>query len=374
MDKKHVAAEFVLKKDSIREEETDGGKFAFFEGYASTFGNIDRVDDVIMRGAFKRCLDKGKLIKMLWQHKFDTVIGQFPKLVEDESGLFVQGRINLGTEKGREGYALLKAGDINSMSIGYMIVDAEYNRDLDVRMLKELDLFEVSLVTEPANELALVTSVKGWITPDELPVLEDPEYKFIKSDVEGRIEECKKSAYLWHGDAGEHKFLWADMVDGKLTIIPAAVEQVVEDLKDYEEHGLTKSDVIAIREQLSKQYYKRINEIEPWRVKSIEEFESVGDAETWLRSVKEFSGKEAKKLISALKSMFSQECDAVEGKSTDQKECDAVDDLGNWKDVTEQLQSIKQLLLRGNSNDRGNESEAGHAGSERTPRSSGVEI
>ena len=66
---KHLETKFTLTKGSLREKKEDGGEFGYFEGYASTFGNIDRTDDVVVSGAFHRCISKGKLIKMLWQHQ-----------------------------------------------------------------------------------------------------------------------------------------------------------------------------------------------------------------------------------------------------------------------------------------------------------------
>ena len=371
---KYIEAKFSINKKSVHEQTVDGVLFAFFEGYASTFGNIDLTDEIVMRGAFKRSLESGKVIKMLWQHGFQDIIGQFPELKEDDKGLFVRGRINLGTEKGREAIALLRAGDIDSMSIGYKIIEESFHRDLDVRLLKELELFEISLVTEPANELARVTSVKGQVPQIDLPILRDSEYKYDEQNMEKRVKDSKDEAYLWKGDDDNHRLLWADVVKGKLYIIPEAVDKVVEDLKKFEEYGMTKADVYAVREQLSKQYYKNVNEIEPWRVKAIEEIETAGDVETWLRSVKEFSNKEAKRFISMCKSVFSRDRDDVESTG-DQKECDAADDLGKIEELINSIRSIKQSLLRGTENGRRNESSKGHGSSERTSRhSSGSEV
>lgn len=159
--KEFLAVPFDLSMKSISEKKEDGGHFAYFEGYGSTFGNLDLGDDIVAQGAFTKTLQSGRKIKMLWQHNYMTPIGSYPQLREDSKGLFVQGRINLGTEKGQEGYALLKAGDMDSMSIGFRTIDSEYNSDTDVRVLKELDLFEISLVTQPMNEMALVTAVKS---------------------------------------------------------------------------------------------------------------------------------------------------------------------------------------------------------------------
>ena len=146
------AFKFELK--GVKEDE----QFGYFEGYASVFNVVDSDADVVQPGAFAETLASGRKVKMCWQHSFYDVIGGFTEMKEDANGLYVKGRINLGVEKGREAYALLKAGDIDSMSIGYSCEDREY-RD-GIRLLKKLKLYEVSLVTEPANTSAVVTSVK----------------------------------------------------------------------------------------------------------------------------------------------------------------------------------------------------------------------
>ena len=150
-----------LEIKSFMEVDEDGQKFGYYKGYASTFGNIDRTRDVIAPGAFKRCLDNGRKVKMCWQHDMSTPIGSFPTMKEDEYGLYVEGRINLGTNMGREAYALLKAGDLDSMSIGFMVDDYDIDDKTGVRTIKEIDLWEISIVTEPANTMAMVTAVKS---------------------------------------------------------------------------------------------------------------------------------------------------------------------------------------------------------------------
>ena len=183
MEKHFLKVGFKIK--SIDIQETPEGKFGFFEGYASTFGNIDRVRDVVMKGAFKRCIENNKKIKMLWQHKYSELIGSYTEMSEDDTGLLVKGRINLGTEKGREAYALMKAGDLDSMSIGYWIIDYEIKDD--VCYLKEIDLFEISLVTEPANPEAVITAVKNMSDNERKEFI-----KLLNVEPEKSIEKVKE--------------------------------------------------------------------------------------------------------------------------------------------------------------------------------------
>ncbi|MGP9819197.1 HK97 family phage prohead protease [Salinarimonas sp. NSM] len=151
-------------------ELTEAGEF---EGYASTFGNVDRGGDMMMAGAFLESLGRrpaGK-VKMLRDHDTRKIIGVWTEAKEDGRGLYMKGRLILDTEGGREAYALLKAGALDSLSIGYRVLADSYQRDAngrrDVRQLIKVDLMEVSLVTFPMNEAATISRVKGRELPTE---------------------------------------------------------------------------------------------------------------------------------------------------------------------------------------------------------------
>ena len=136
-----------------------------FSGYASIFGNKDLGNDIVQRGAFLKSLGKKrpKQIKMLFQHKTDEPIGIYKKITEDENGLYVEGQLALGTQRGREVHELMKMGAIDGLSIGYkMDSDGyEWNNRGDKRKLKEIDLMEISAVTFPMNPKARIRKVKG---------------------------------------------------------------------------------------------------------------------------------------------------------------------------------------------------------------------
>jgi len=151
----HKSVALTLK----REPDQDG----VFEGYASVFGIVDQGMDVVERGAFRKSLGSRK-VKMLWQHDTSMPIGVWDEIYEDERGLFVRGRLLKEVEKGREAMALLKAGAIDSMSIGYRTMEAVSEGDGRVRKLTEVDLFEISLVTFPMLPDAKVTNVKSIST------------------------------------------------------------------------------------------------------------------------------------------------------------------------------------------------------------------
>lgn len=133
----------------------------YFSGYGSVFDVIDDWDDIIVRGAFENSL-QAKMPVMLWQHDSTEPIGVYERIHEDEIGLWLEGRLILDVEKGREAYILLKNRAIRGLSIGFLPLAWEWEtRDnVRVRVLKEVDLWEVSLVTFPANPKAVVDEVK----------------------------------------------------------------------------------------------------------------------------------------------------------------------------------------------------------------------
>lgn len=128
---------------------TDGCRI---EGYASVFGVTDQGGDVVMVGAYRRSLERlkreGRAVIMLWQHDPAQPIGVWEEIREDQKGLWVRGRILTEVEKGREAAALVAAGAIDGLSIGYRTVTAEKDAK-GQRLLREVELWEVSLVTFP---------------------------------------------------------------------------------------------------------------------------------------------------------------------------------------------------------------------------------
>ncbi len=128
---------------------TDG---TLVEGYASLFGKADQGGDIVQPGAYGQSLDvlqtTGRRVKMLWQHDPAQPIGIWDEVREDAQGLYVKGRLLSDVAKGREAAALIEAGAIDGLSIGYRTKRAEKDAS-GRRLLVELELWEVSLVTFP---------------------------------------------------------------------------------------------------------------------------------------------------------------------------------------------------------------------------------
>lgn len=135
------------------------------EGYGAVFGNVDSYGDIILPGAFASVGNNGRKVKMLWQHDPSQPIGVWDEMREDARGLYVKGRILTNVEKGRDAVALMEAGAIDGLSIGYRTKDSEW-KDGN-RYLKEVELWETSIVTFPSNEMALA-SVKSIETERDL--------------------------------------------------------------------------------------------------------------------------------------------------------------------------------------------------------------
>ncbi|MBN9343146.1 MAG: hypothetical protein BGO76_04115 [Caedibacter sp. 38-128] len=135
-----------------------------FEGYASVFEHLDDHGDRVVKGAFIDSLRQwwysGQVPKMLWQHDPSQPIGVWESLEEDGHGLQVKGRLLLDVQRGREAYALMKAGVLDSLSIGYRVLEARPGLKSGERLLSKLELHEISLVTFPANDCAKITQVK----------------------------------------------------------------------------------------------------------------------------------------------------------------------------------------------------------------------
>ncbi|MAD75155.1 MAG: HK97 family phage prohead protease [Rheinheimera sp.] len=145
-----------------------------FEGYGSVFGVKDTYGDIVTPGAFAESLkvwgSKKRLPAMLWQHRMDEPIGIFTDMYEDETGLFVKGRLLVEDDPmARRAHAHMKAGSISGMSIGYILKDWEYDKTKEAYILKHIELWEVSLVTFPANDEARVAEVKSALSSGDVP-------------------------------------------------------------------------------------------------------------------------------------------------------------------------------------------------------------
>lgn len=129
------------------------------EGYGSVFDTVDNGGDIVAPGAFASSLRAGRKVKMLLQHDPSDVIGVWDELEEDGKGLRVKGRILTSVRKGAETHELVKAGAMDGLSIGYRTIKSMDRNGK--RVILQADLWEVSLVTFPMNEMARIDAVKA---------------------------------------------------------------------------------------------------------------------------------------------------------------------------------------------------------------------
>ena len=182
------------------------------EGYGSVFGVKDSYADVIQKGAFDKSIKAHREAKsmpaLLWQHDASQPIGIWTEMSEDANGLKLKGKLAMDTVKGKEAHALLKMGALNGLSIGFMTKQAQYDEKTEIRTLTEVEIWETSIVTFPANTKARVTHVKS---ADAMQTLKDAERilrdsGFSKQDALAFVSRVKTlSSRSDSDDAGELK-------------------------------------------------------------------------------------------------------------------------------------------------------------------------
>ena len=150
----NISQNLSLEVKSISEE-------GIFSGYASVFNVSDSYNDIIIDGAFTQSLKYSHDIKLLWQHRHDEPIGVITKITEDNIGLYIEGKLLLDVNRAKEAYILLKNGAVSGLSIGFRVKSSKLDRNTGSRIITEVELVEVSLVTFPANKQATISSVKS---------------------------------------------------------------------------------------------------------------------------------------------------------------------------------------------------------------------
>lgn len=195
MKKEIKSLPFEVKE--IQEE----SEYFTFEGYASTFGNIDLGDDIIVRGAFSKTLAKNSQVPVLWQHQMSEPVGKSITLYEDDKGLYIKAILpKSDTLVSGRIIPQMKIGSICEMSIGFFTRDSEMEKG--VRLLKEIELFEVSLVTKAMNPQALVSGFKSM---ESLKDIEQSLKEMGLSNTEAKTLISKVKEFSNQRDAEEKK-------------------------------------------------------------------------------------------------------------------------------------------------------------------------
>lgn len=291
-----------------------------FEGYASTFGNIDYGDDIIVRGAFANSLASNAQVPILWQHQMTEPVGVSVQLYEDDKGLYIKGNLPKDDTlvSGRI-IPQMKVGSIREMSIGFFTKESDNEKG--IRLLKEVELFEVSLVTKAMNPQALVSGFKSFAGSTRLP-LAPRDRAWDGTEAEKRIREFTNSVdapsqdyrkYFMYFDGqnpdlfGSYKLLYADIINGEPHIIPRAVFAIAGILNGARGGvDITDNDKSKIKPVINQLYKRMANEFSDDTIVSpLKSFESLKDIEQTLKAYG-FSNSEAKTLISQVKEFSNQ--------------------------------------------------------------------
>lgn len=199
MSYKSSAAPGMKHRDfhlDIKAVNSDG----FFSGYGSVFNVVDSYREAVAPGAFEASLkelqSKGRKVPILWQHNSREPLGAYTVVKEDKVGLYLEGQLLINDiARAKEAYALMQAGAVTGLSIGYYVRDSSYDEKERITTLKQLDLSEVSVVTFPALDVARVDSVKSALANGDLPTL--PEFEsFLR---EAGFSKTQAAAVASHG-------------------------------------------------------------------------------------------------------------------------------------------------------------------------------
>lgn len=362
---KRIKVPFLVKKDNL----TETDDFFHFEGYASTFGNTDRDNDVMENGAFANSIQKlianGDNLPILWQHNMDMPLGIYLSFTEDNNGLFVKGKMPKSDTfvKGRV-IPQMQIGSVRKMSIGFFITDSEFQTTDDnktVRVIKDVDLLEVSLVTIPANDQADVTNMKSATPYGDLPLAERG-MAWSKDDALGRVRvktdskekpsATYKKAFFWYDEKneemyGSYKLPFADVVGGELKAVPRGVFAVAAALRGARGGvNIPDADKQKIISNLNKYYAKMrkdfqddsiISPFEENTKESIIGAKKLSDIEKIFKSHC-FTNKESEMLISKI-----TELKAVDQPRDSSHQSDS-DEGKTLAEIQETLSTLKQEL------------------------------
>ena len=256
-------------KQRMRLEIKEISAEGYFEGMLSPYGNVDGGGDVVEPGAYTKTLqEQGNVRPMLWQHKQDVPIGELT-LEDRPEGLWCKGQLLMALPEAQKAYLLIKAKIVKGLSIGFdALKDAVTN---GVRHLKEIKLYEGSVVTFPMNESALITSIKG-------------KGAETKGDFNEELTELQLQ------DAGYQ--------------MRSALSQALSSLFWA---GLTKDEILTATEVVIQQFSDAYLAYVPAYIDMLAEY--YGDIETWNKQ--RFETKSGRRISAATKESIKTACDHV---------------------------------------------------------------
>lgn len=325
-DLHHKIVNFSVKE--TERAKINGADVGVIKGFASTYNNVDRGNDVIRPGAFadslKRHRDEDRQIRMFFQHNQMFPIGGFPikDMVDNEKGLFVVGNINLKADKGLSTFELIKQGVITDLSIGFS-VNENFTDDDGINNLTDVSLWEISAVTEPMNTEANILEVKTATKFKNLP-LAAQDRPWSSAAAIARVRQFTgsqesasatyKNAFFWFdgenaNNLTAYKLPFADVIDGKLTAVPRGIFAAAGAMRGARGGvDIPEAERTWVIRHINK-YYDKMGLDSPLASKSfndhsniVSDLETIRDVERFLKHDCFLSGNESKILISKIKS------------------------------------------------------------------------
>lgn len=177
----------------------DIGDSMTFSAYGNVKHVVDHVRDVAVDGCYtdsiKAMKAKNRYARLLWSHDpYKPPVGKINHMEEDSKGLFFEGKLSK-TPRGQEMYVLAKDGAIDSFSIGYGVVDQEYDATKDINYLKQIDVREISFVNFACNEPSLLQDIKTQLSDGGLPTVRELEKALRESGFSQREAKAIVSCY-----------------------------------------------------------------------------------------------------------------------------------------------------------------------------------
>lgn len=213
MSQKIKTQQTIESKRRMRMEIKEITAEGTFEGILSPYGNVDEGGDVVERGAYAKTLkERGNKVPLLWQHKSDVPVGEL-SLDDRQDGLWAKGKLLMELPEAQKAYLLIKSKIVRGLSIGFETIKDSVEGG--IRHLKEIKLFEGSIVTFPMNEMALITSVKS---------------KESKGDFNEELTELQTFAMFWQTQNALSNALygviWCDMTrEEKIASVDTILQQ-----------------------------------------------------------------------------------------------------------------------------------------------------
>lgn len=231
---------------------------------ASTFGNIDRVGDIIGRKAFDKTVKnlqaKKTMLPSLFNHDSNLLLGGIPSesLEIKDNGLHFMALLDKNVPKAQEVYSLAQKGFLNNTSIGFTTDSITWDDKENTRTINALDLMEISFTPIPANPKAIITDVKSYTTSFKDFPLADENHAWDKDSAISRIREktgseespsaAYRHAFMYYDpdntdDFSAYKLPYVDVIEGEMKAVPRAMFAIaailIEGEIDIPEGGIT---------------------------------------------------------------------------------------------------------------------------------------